>query len=938
MLNKYLINIVSFILAGTLCAQKKQIDHTVYNDWKSLKAEQISSKGNFSTYEINPHAGDGYLYIVNNNDLKIDSFPRGNRASINYSEDILVFHVHPGYDTIRELQLKKVKKEKMVNDSLGIYYLKSKNLVKIPNLISYKIADQGSYVAYSVLSDSLQKEKTTKKKFRLFKKKNKVSEVKSNGNHLYILDPITGNTMVLEKVTDYAFNKNGTKLFYVTHQNVSKKDSFKVHIYDLTRNQEIHFDSNFTAVTQQNFSEKGGKLMFLASNDTVKEKKCFDLYFWDLKDNSPVLIADTNRSDMPEKLRVSANNKPYFSLDETKIYFGLEEIPLPPSKDTLLESEKAKLDVWHYKDKRLQPQQLIELKRDQKKSFLSVIHLDQNKLVRLSNDTLEIDLLDHGNTDYALGMSNERYQETYNWSFPWPKDYYKVNLQTGEAFLIKDKVGYSMGLSPDGRYFVYFEPERKQYRFVNTLTAEDDCISCFLKDSIVWQRDINGMPHEAGAFNIAGYTKGKKSLLLHSEFDVWEYDFGGRKLTSLTKQRGEQMNTELRLSRWNYDSTYIDLKEIYLTGYNRDTKNESIFGYQDHVNHSHIVQLMETPHKILSVQKAREGSKVIYRKMNVKDYPDLFLTNMNFDEEQRISITNPQQDEYIWPTVEKITWTSYSGKELEGLLYKPDNFDSTKSYPMLVYFYELYNDRYNYHYIPKPTASIIYPTEYTSAGYIVFIPDIRYDEGYPAKGAFDCIMSGTDEVLQKYPNIDSTRMGLQGQSWGGYQTAQMITMTNRYKAAMAGAPVSNMFSAYGGIRWGSGFNRQFQYEKTQSRIGKTIWEAPELYRENSPLFGIPNIETPLLIMHNDGDGAVPWYQGIEMFVGMKRLSKPVWMLNYNDDEHNLMKNANRMDLSIRMRQFFDYYLMNKPAPKWLIEGVPAVDKGTDYGLGQFKEE
>jgi dipeptidyl aminopeptidase/acylaminoacyl peptidase len=151
-------------------------------------------------------------------------------------------------------------------------------------------------------------------------------------------------------------------------------------------------------------------------------------------------------------------------------------------------------------------------------------------------------------------------------------------------------------------------------------------------------------------------------------------------------------------------------------------------------------------------------------------------------------------------------------------------------------------------------------------------------------------------------------------------------MTNRFKAAMAGAPVSNMTSAYGGIRWGAGINRQFQYERTQSRIGKTLWEAPEKYLENSPLFHVPKIQTPLLIMANDKDGAVPWYQGIEMYTAMRRLNKPCWMLNYNGDDHNLTKMANKIDLSIRMRQFFDHFLLGKPAPKWLLEGVPALEK------------
>jgi dipeptidyl aminopeptidase/acylaminoacyl peptidase len=249
---------------------------------------------------------------------------------------------------------------------------------------------------------------------------------------------------------------------------------------------------------------------------------------------------------------------------------------------------------------------------------------------------------------------------------------------------------------------------------------------------------------------------------------------------------------------------------------------------------------------------------------------------------------------------------------------------------MIVYFYEKYSDDIHRYYAPKPTASIVYPTEYVSNGYIVFIPDVKYTPGHPAKSAYDCIVSGTDYLIKKYNWIDSTKIGLQGQSWGGYQTAQLVTMTDKYACGMAGAPVSNMFSAYGGVRWGSGMSRAFQYEKTQSRIGCNIWECPELYIENSPIFGLPNVTTPLLIMHNDGDGAVPWYQGIEMYMGLRRLNKPVWMLNYNGDQHNLMKNANREDLSIRMRQFFDYYLLGAPMPKWMSEGVKAIDKGNQH--------
>jgi dipeptidyl aminopeptidase/acylaminoacyl peptidase len=209
---------------------------------------------------------------------------------------------------------------------------------------------------------------------------------------------------------------------------------------------------------------------------------------------------------------------------------------------------------------------------------------------------------------------------------------------------------------------------------------------------------------------------------------------------------------------------------------------------------------------------------------------------------------------------------------------------------------------------------------------VVFVPDITYRDGFPGQSAYDAVVSGTQAMVERYPFIDRHRMGLQGQSWGGYQIAYLVTQTNMFRAAMAGAPVSNMVSAYGGIRWGSGMSRQFQYEQTQSRIGGTLWEKPFRYIENSPVFFADKIETPLLMMHNDDDGAVPWYQGIELYTAMRRLEKPVWMLVYNGEAHNLREWPNRVDLSIRMYQFFDHYLKDEPAPVWLKEGRPYIDK------------
>ncbi|MDA3867716.1 MAG: prolyl oligopeptidase family serine peptidase, partial [Salinivirgaceae bacterium] len=224
--------------------------------------------------------------------------------------------------------------------------------------------------------------------------------------------------------------------------------------------------------------------------------------------------------------------------------------------------------------------------------------------------------------------------------------------------------------------------------------------------------------------------------------------------------------------------------------------------------------------------------------------------------------------------------------------------------------------------------SVINFSYYVSNEYLLFIPNIRYKSGYPGESAVNYVVSGPTTLLNKYDYIDKDRIGLQGQSWGGYQVAYIITETNLFAAASAGAPVTNMTSAYGGIRWKSGMSRMFQYEETQSRIGGTLWEKPLQYIENSPVFFAPKVNTPLLMRHNDNDGAVPWYQGIEYFTALRRLNKPVWLLNYNGGPHNeKAKSPNSVDLSIRMMQFFNHYLKGEPAPKWMTEGIPAVEKG-----------
>jgi dipeptidyl aminopeptidase/acylaminoacyl peptidase len=688
----------------------------------------------------------------------------------------------------------------------------------------------------------------------------------------------------------------------------------------------------FTEIPQISFSNSEKYLTGLYTSDTSAQKR-WNAFLFDCQKSEWATFIDTamsfenNRSlSNSFKLRVSPN--------EEQVYFGVWDKPAPEVKDTLLESEKVKLDLWHWKDARIQPQQLVELKEDQSDYNLYVYHIADKRIVQIGQDSLTVRLPSKGNNPYVLATGSKAY-EWQTWRTPLPANYYRISTASGEIVPLRYGTVNNTWLSPGGRYFAYYNEKTKQLYASDIEVATETCLTCGVKTN--WFEDMNGMPVLESPLGIAGWTANENGVLIQARHGIWYYDLDNSRLSQVTAALTKDTNYRYFLGTWSSDSVYVSPENAYIVQISTKTKAETVYSLAGTFPAPVYTRIAESNHHYTGLKKAKRSETILFQRSSNRDYPDVHAVLRAGETPRQLSVTNPQQSQYNWSSVELIEWKSYEGIPLQGLVYKPENFDPNQSYPMIVYFYELYSDELHNHYAPKPTASIIFPTEYASAGYVVFIPDIRYRTGHPANSAYDCIMSGTDAVLRKYRNINPRRLGLQGQSWGGYQTAQLITMTNRYAAAMAGAPVSNMISAYGGIRWGTGISRQFQYEHTQSRIGKTVWEAPELYIENSPIFHLKKVTTPLLIMANDQDGAVPWYQGIELYTGLRRLQKPVWLLNYNGDDHNLMRNANRFDLSIRMRQFFDYYLLGQAMPLWLKEGIPALQKGKTFKLEVIDE-
>jgi dipeptidyl aminopeptidase/acylaminoacyl peptidase len=322
--------------------------------------------------------------------------------------------------------------------------------------------------------------------------------------------------------------------------------------------------------------------------------------------------------------------------------------------------------------------------------------------------------------------------------------------------------------------------------------------------------------------------------------------------------------------------------------------------------------------------KAKNADVLVLTASTFNEFPDLLVTGPDFKELKKVSNANPQKAGLFWGTAELVRFKNADGVPLSGVLIKPENFDPGKKYPMLVYIYERLSQNLHHFVDPKPGHSL--NVSYcASNGYLVFLPDIVYTVGYPGQSALKCVLPGIQAVVDR-GYVDEKAIGIQGHSWGGYQVCYLVTQTNRFKAAAAGAPVANMTSAYDGIRWGPGLPRQWQYERSQSRIGGSLWQYPMRFVENSPLFMADRVRTPLLMLHNDQDDAVPWYQGIEYFLALRRLGKEVYLFNYNGEPHGLRKRANQKDYARRLQQFFDYHLKGAPQPAWMAKGIPYLQR------------
>lgn len=924
--------IISFTISS-FSQDKKTLSHDDYDNWGSLRHQLISNNGNWVSWEVNPQKGDGELVLFNDELKNFKRFERGKAARFSPNSNFIVFKITPGYDTIRQAELKKHKKDKLPKDSLGIYLFDKDSLIKAERVQSFKLPeDNGNWFAY--LHEKPLKEKTDKKESDTTETEKEDTEKpkKDKENQkLVLLNPISGSSFTYDYAKDYAFSKNGEVIAFSVAKGDSVDSTF-VYRFNTKKTKPGLIYARAGESDKLAVSDDGKFISFLHTADTG-EVKVFNLLLFERDDL--IQTIDTNNVAMPDGWAASTNAEIRFSEDGERMYYGTAPIPEPEPEDTLTKDEKVSVDIWNWKDPLLQTHQLKQLEREKKRTYQAVYHIDRDNAVQLETEDLRnisIDLKQEG--EYAMGVDYLPYRKLLSWEASRYRDIYLVNQETGEKKLIGKRLQSSNGLSPGQKYVYWYDASDSNWKAYVIATEETVNLTGHL--DINWYNEEHDMPDEPYPYGKAGWTKDDKAIVIYDKYDLWKIDPDHpEEAVNLTAGYGRENDISFRYVKLNKESQFLDDDiPLILHAFNEENKNSGYYRFD--LKPGEPEKLIIQAYRFSGIKKAEDAKKLIWRKESFQTYPDLWISDLSFSNPEKISNINPQQDEYLWGTVELINWVSLDGRELEGLLYKPENFDPGKKYPMLVYFYETYSNSLHEHYTPRPSRSVINFTYYVSNGYMIFIPNIRYGTGSPGQDAYDAVLSGTMHLLEN-PWVDKENMGLQGQSWGGYQVAYIVTQTDLYKAAMAGAPVSNMTSAYGGIRWGSGMSRMFQYEESQSRIGGTLWEKPMQYIENSPLFYAPQIKTPLLIMHNDNDGAVPWYQGIELFVALRRLNKPVWMLTYNKAPHNLKRRADMEDLTKRMQQFFDHYLKDAPAPKWMVEGVPAIEKGKEFGFELIEE-
>ena len=938
--------LLSLLSSASLAQAKRPLAPTDFDSWRSLQGSQISRDGKFVAYVMQPQDGDGELFVKSTSGDTEWRAPRGYRPPTpppdasdpaataafvalgrllrpNFSADskYLFFNIEPNKADILKARKDKKAPADFPKNALGIMDLTTGKVTRVEEVKSYQVPEDGSgFVA--ILKEPAKEDRRPDAAAANSNSAPRPSPTpassrkKEYGSSLILRSLSDGKDRTIADVLDYSFAKDGKSLVYAVQSRKEDTNGAFV-VTPQTADAPVALLSGAGKYTKFTWDEKQEQLAFISDRDDAAAKQPkFEVFHWKRGAPSATEVVSVKTAGFRPEYVVSEKGSLAFSYDGSRLFISSAPTPdpEPDPNNAIPDEEKVTVDLWHWKDDYIQPTQKVRAIADRERSYRAVWHIADQKFVQLADTTME-NLIPSSNGLYAIGTDDREYRIRGNYD-PGFSDTYLVNTVDGSRKILRKGGQFGASWSPNGKYIVYFDG--KDWNSVSVPDMKVTNLTAKLKTQFT--REDHDTPNAAPPYGLSGWTKDDAEILINDHFDIWQVSADGSGAKLLTNGRASK--TEFRYVRLDPDERFVSPGQSMLLRAESEDSRDSGF---------YRVKLGGTPEKLMmdaknfgSPTKAKDTDRLMFQASRFDLYPDLWTAAGDLSSPRKLSDGDAQRAPFNWGKSELVRYKSADGVPLQGVLIKPDNFDPKKKYPMIVYLYEKLSDTVHNFQNPGPGTSVNF-SYYSSNDYVIFMPDIVYKTGYPGRSAMRCIMPGV-EMLVKSGFVDENAIGIQGHSWGGYQIAYMITQTNKFKAAAPGALVSNMFSAYNGIRWGTGIPRQFQYERTQSRIGASIWDAPDKYMENSPLFYVKNVQTPVLMLHNDNDDAVPWYQGIEFYLSLRRLNKEVYFFNYNGEFHGLRKRQNQKDYSRRMKEFFDHKLKGAPAPEWMKTGIPYLQR------------
>jgi fermentation-respiration switch protein FrsA (DUF1100 family) len=762
------------------------------------------------------------------------------------------------------------------------------------------------------------------------------AEDRPKGSDLILRELGTGTELNIGNVADFAFDKGGR--WFAWTVDAQDKAGNGVTLRDMDTGVVTPLDGGKASYERMAWTEKGDALAVLKGVEDKKFKdKLYSVVGWTgFASGKPQKVAYDPATDklFPAGMTISMNRTPTWTEDLAAIIIGISkpktktdeeakpadkptegaEPEKPAADDT---DEKPDLVLWHWLDKRLQSQQQVQEQGDKSYSYVSVYRIAEKKFVRLADDDLR-DVIASPKGRWAVGQDLREYELMSNLDGRRYQDIYAIDMQTGARKLALKKVRWFNGLSPDGDRFLYYEDG--QYFVYDVASGQAANITKTVPASFVNTNDDHNVVKPP--VPPIGWTKDGASVLLSDGWDVWNVPVAPGQATNLTvtgKRDAVRYRGRVRLDP---DEKGIDLSvPQYFMSYGEWTKKGGIVRIEP--GKPGAQPLLSDDAAFGRVMKAKNADVYLYTRATYKEFPDFYVGDGSLANGRKITSVGVQRETFAWSAGSMlIDYTSAKGDRLQGALFLPANYEKGKAYPTLVYIYEKLSQGLNE--FTSPSANGFNKSVYTSNGYAVLMPDITYKLNDPGMSAVWCVVPALKAAIATGV-VDKDKIGLQGHSWGGYQTAFLVTQTDMFAAAVAGAPLTNMVSMYSLIYKNSGSTNQPIFESSQGRFLGGYWDNWEAYVRNSPVNFAKNVRTPLMILHNDKDGAVDFTQGVEYYNTLRRLRKPVIMLEYIGENHGLAKRANQKDYTVRMREFFDHYLMGKPMPRWMKEGVRRLD-------------